>query len=147
MNFLLVYNGCVDPFPAVGLFCKSGVVSSIFFSSSILIVVVVVSGTSSLIVKRWSKPCQKLQFSYSYYLIKARRLKYYSIKALVSAIRKKKSSLKCGFHNKSFILNAPLVSCPIPVIRSGWVQQQTHPKRMTGIGQLTRGAFRINDLL
>ena len=55
--------------------------------------------------------------------------------------------LKYGFHNKSFILNAPLVSCPIPVIRSGWVQQQTHPKRMTGIGQLTRGAFRINDLL
>ena len=55
--------------------------------------------------------------------------------------------LKYGFHNKSFILNAPLVSCPIPVIRSGWVQQQTHQKRMTGIGQLTRGAFRINDLL
>ena len=27
--------------------------------------------------------------------------------------------------NKSFILNAPLVSCSIPVIRSGWVQQQT----------------------
>ena len=52
-----------------------------------------------------------------------------------------------GFHNKSFILNAPLVSCPIPVIRSGWVQQQTHPIRMTGIGQLTRGAFRIKDLL
>ena len=56
-------------------------------------------------------------------------------------------NLKYGFHNKSFILNAPLVSCPIPVIRFGWVQQQTHPKRMTGIGQLTRGAFRINDLL
>ena len=49
--------------------------------------------------------------------------------------------LKYGFHNKSFILNAPLVSCPIPVIRFGWVQQQTHPKRMTGIGQLTRGAL------
>ena len=55
--------------------------------------------------------------------------------------------LKYGFHNKSFILIAPLVSCPIPVIRSGWVQQQTHPKRMTGIWQLTRGAFRINALL
>ena len=55
--------------------------------------------------------------------------------------------LKYGFYNKSFILNAPLVSCPIPVIRSGWVQQQTHPKPMTGIGQLTRGAFRIKDLL
>jgi hypothetical protein len=55
--------------------------------------------------------------------------------------------LKYGFHNKSFILIAPLVSCPIPVIRSGWVQQQTHPKRMTGIGQLTKGAFRINDFL
>ena len=53
----------------------------------------------------------------------------------------KVSLLKYGFHNKSFILNAPLVSCPIPVIRFGWVQQQTHPKRMTGIGQLTRGAL------
>ena len=58
-----------------------------------------------------------------------------------------KTVLKYGFHNKSFILNAPLVSCPIPVIRSGWVQQQIHPKRMTGIGKLTRGAFRIKDLL
>ena len=48
---------------------------------------------------------------------------------------------------KPSILNAPLVSCPIPVIRFGWMQQQTHPKRMTGIGQLTRGAFRIIDLL
>ena len=51
-------------------------------------------------------------------------------------------TLKYGFHNKSFIMNAHLVSCPIPVIPSGWVQQQTHPKRMTGIGQLIRGAFR-----
>ena len=24
--------------------------------------------------------------------------------------------LKYGFHNKSFILNAPLVSCPLPVV-------------------------------
>ena len=55
--------------------------------------------------------------------------------------------LKYGFHNKSFILNAPLVSCPISVICFGWVQQQTHPKQMTGIEQLTRGAFRINELL
>ena len=49
-------------------------------------------------------------------------------------------ALKYGFHNKSFILNAPLVSL---VIGSGWVQQQTHPKQMTGIGQLTRRSFRI----
>ena len=55
--------------------------------------------------------------------------------------------LKCGFHSKSFILNAPLVSCPIPVICFGWVCSCTHPERMTGIGQLTRDAFRINDLL
>ena len=55
--------------------------------------------------------------------------------------------LKYGFHNKSFILNAPLVSCPIPVICSGWVQQKTHPKQMTGIGQLTRGPFRMKDFL
>ena len=45
--------------------------------------------------------------------------------------------LKNGFHNKSFI----------PVIRFGWVCCCTHPKQMTGIGQLTRGTFRINDLL
>ena len=57
-----------------------------------------------------------------------------------SIIRVKVFTLKYGFHNKSFILNAPLVSCPIPVIHSGWMQQQTHPKRMTEIGQLTRGA-------
>ena len=55
--------------------------------------------------------------------------------------------VKYGFHSKSFILNVPLVSFPIPVFHFGWVQQQTHPKQMTGIGQLTRGAFRINDLL
>ena len=36
--------------------------------------------------------------------------------------------LKCGFHKKSFIMNAPLVSCPFPVITFGWVQQLTHPK-------------------
>ena len=53
--------------------------------------------------------------------------------------------LKCGFLKKSFIMNAPLVSCPFPVITFGWVQQQTHPKVMTGNGQLTRGAFIIND--
>ena len=34
-----------------------------------------------------------------------------------------------------------------PVIHFGWVQRQTHPKWMTGIGQLTRGAFRVKDLL
>ena len=28
-----------------------------------------------------------------------------------------------------------------------WVQQQTQPKEMTGNGQLTRGAFMINDFL
>ena len=55
--------------------------------------------------------------------------------------------LKCGFLKKSFIMNAPLVSCPFPVIRFGWVCCCTHPKRMTGNGQLTRCAFRINDLL
>ena len=41
------------------------------------------------------------------------------------------AKLKCGFHYKSFILNAPLVSCPIPVIRFGWVCCCTHPERMT----------------
>ena len=55
--------------------------------------------------------------------------------------------LKYGFHNKSFILNAPLVSCPFPVIHFGWVCCCTYPKRMTGNGQLTTGAFRINVLL
>ena len=57
--------------------------------------------------------------------------------------------LKCGFLKKSFVMNAPLVSCPFPVIRFGWVQlqQQTHPKWMNGNGQLTRGAFIINDFL
>ena len=46
-------------------------------------------------------------------------------------------------------MNAPLVSCPFPVIRFGWVQlqQQTHPKWMSGNGQLTKGAFIINDFL
>ena len=54
--------------------------------------------------------------------------------------------LKYGFHYKSFILNAPLVSCPIPVIGFGSVCRYTHSEQMTGIGQLTIGAFRINDL-
>ena len=54
--------------------------------------------------------------------------------------------LKFGFHYKSFILNAPLVSCPIPVIGFGSVCRYTHSEQMTGIGQLTIGAFRINDL-
>ena len=44
-------------------------------------------------------------------------------------------------------MNAPLVSCPFPVITFGWVQQQTHPKVMTGNGQLTRDALIINDFL
>ena len=57
------------------------------------------------------------------------------------------SYLKYGFHNKSFILHAPLVSCPIPVIRFGLVCCCIHPKQMTGIGELTKGAFKINDLL
>ena len=34
--------------------------------------------------------------------------------------------VKCGFLEKSFIINAPLVSCPFLVITFGWVQQQTH---------------------
>ena len=55
--------------------------------------------------------------------------------------------LKCKFLKKSFIMNAPLASCPFPVITFGWVQQQTHPKVMTGNGQLTRGAFIINEFL
>ena len=55
--------------------------------------------------------------------------------------------LKCGFLKKSYIMNAPLVSCPFPVIVFGCVQQQTHPKVMTGNGQLTRGAFIINDFI
>ena len=62
-------------------------------------------------------------------------------------IRQKLSILKCGFLKKSFIINAPLVSCPFPVITFGLVQQQTHPKVMTGNGQLTRGAFIINDFV
>ena len=44
-------------------------------------------------------------------------------------------------------MNAFLVSCPFLVITFGWVQQQTHPKVMTGNGQLTRGAFMMNDFL
>ena len=55
--------------------------------------------------------------------------------------------LKFGFLKKSFIMNAPLVSCPFAVITFGWVQQQTYPKVMTGNGQLTRGAFIINEFL
>ena len=39
--------------------------------------------------------------------------------------------LKCGFHNKSFIVNAPWVSCPIAVIRFGWVCCFTHPAWIT----------------
>ena len=55
--------------------------------------------------------------------------------------------LKCGFLKESFIMNACLVSCPFPVIHFWWVCCCTHPKRMTGNGQLTRGAFIINDFL
>ena len=40
-----------------------------------------------------------------------------------------KSPLKYGLHNKSFILNAPLVSCPIPVIPSGWVGAAANPPK------------------
>ena len=43
-------------------------------------------------------------------------------------------------------MNAPLVvSCPFPVVRFGWVCCYTHPQRLTGNGQLTRGASIIND--
>ena len=52
--------------------------------------------------------------------------------------------LKYGFHNKSFILNALLVSCPIPGYALGGYSSK--PKLEPGIGQLTRGAFRIKDL-
>ena len=55
--------------------------------------------------------------------------------------------LKWATDKKSFIMNAPLVRCPFQVITIRWVQQQTHPKVMTGNGQLTRGAFIINDFL
>ena len=41
---------------------------------------------------------------------------------------------------KSFIMNAPLVSCPFPVITFGLLLH-LHLKLMTGNGQLTRGAF------
>ena len=44
-------------------------------------------------------------------------------------------------------MNAPLVNCTFPVITFGWVCCCTHPKVMTGNGQLTRGAFMINDFL
>ena len=55
--------------------------------------------------------------------------------------------LKCGFLNKSFIMNEPLVSCPFPVINFWWVCCCTHPKVTTENGQMTRGAFIINDFL
>ena len=54
--------------------------------------------------------------------------------------------LICGFLKKSFIMNAPLVSC-FQVILFWRVCCCTHPKRITGNGHLTRGAFIINDLL
>ena len=60
-----------------------------------------------------------------------------------SNVNKAKFSLKYGLHNKSFILNAPLVSCPIPVICFGWVCCCTHPKQMTGIGQSVLKQFYI----
>ena len=44
-------------------------------------------------------------------------------------------------------MNAPLVSCPFPVITFGWVCCCIHPKMMTGNGKLTRGAFIINHFL
>ena len=56
-------------------------------------------------------------------------------------------TLICGFHKKSFIMNAPLIGCPFPFIRFGWVFCCIHPQRMTGNEQLTRGAFIINDCL
>ena len=49
--------------------------------------------------------------------------------------------------NKSFIINEPLVSCPISVFCFDLFMSCTHPKWMNGIGQMTKGAFRINDFL
>ena len=43
-------------------------------------------------------------------------------------------SLKYGFHNKSFILNAPLVSCPIPVI---WVGAAANPHKADDLNWAT----------
>ena len=49
--------------------------------------------------------------------------------------------LKCGFHKKSFILNATLVSCPFPSLI--WVGATANPpKSEDGNGQLTRVAFK-----
>ena len=42
----------------------------------------------------------------------------------VSCIKFLTDVLKCGFCQKSFIMNAPLVSCPFLVITFGWMQQQ-----------------------
>ena len=42
---------------------------------------------------------------------------------------------KCRFLKKSFIMNAPLVSCPFPVITFGWVQiKPTKNMGATGLG-------------
>ena len=48
---------------------------------------------------------------------------------------KKIMPIKCGFHNKSFTMNAPLVS---------W-ETANPPKSDDRYAQLTRGAFIIND--
>jgi hypothetical protein len=57
------------------------------------------------------------------------------------------SHLKCGFHKKSFILNATLVSCPFPTsLLGGFAVASTSkatanpPKSEDGNGQLTRVA-------
>ena len=65
-----------------------------------------------------------------------------------------KTYLKYGFHKKSFILNATLVSCPFPSsLLGGFAVAPTSkaianpPKSEDGNGQLTRIAFKINDFL
>ena len=59
-------------------------------------------------------------------------------------------SLKYGFVKKSFMnlwMNAPLVSCPFPVITFVRVCCCIHSNMMSENGQLKRVAFIINDFL
>ena len=58
-----------------------------------------------------------------------------------------KFGLKCRFLKKPFITNAPLVSCPFPVVIFQLVQQQTHQKVMTGNVQLAKVHSWLNDFL
>ena len=57
--------------------------------------------------------------------------------------------LKCGFLKKSFIMNAPLVSCQFPAITFGlWVGATANPPKSDDWKwELTRGAFIINGFL